>query len=196
MKKHLILSLAAVVMLYSCKKDKTSNNAAGIEGTYKFMYITSKTNSTITGSDGEKAVTTSDYATIDNQGTIVFDNSTLTATGLAYTVNTDARYSLFQDNVLIDSSSFPFTFTLPASSSAASYKLIGADSIYFPQGSVTSGVGGGGTMQSGASGGRYSVAGKLLTLKQNAFRDSSFVDTGVTFQVVESAESTIVFQKQ
>jgi hypothetical protein len=32
-----------------------------------------------------------------------------------------------------------------------------------------------GTMQSGASGGRYSVAGKVLTLKQNGSRDSSFV---------------------
>ena len=196
MKKHLILSLlVAITMLYSCKKDKTSNTAAGIEGTYKFISLSSKTNSTITDSEGGKTVTTSDYTTTDNQGTVVFDNATLSSNGLAYTVNTNAKYSIFQDNMLVDSSSAPFTFTLPPSSSVANYKLVGADSIYFPQGSVTSGVGTGGTTQPGASGGRYSVTGNLLTLKQNASRDSSFVDTGITYHVVESAQATVVLQK-
>jgi hypothetical protein len=198
MKNYLALSLlSAAIILMSCGKGKNSNNSTtSIQGTYKLMYLSSKTNSTISGNDGEKSITTSDYTTTDNQGTIVFSNSTLTSAGLTYTVNTDARYSFFQDNLLTDSSSIPFTFTLPASSSVASYKLVGADSIYFPQGSVTSGIGAGGTMQSGANGGRYSISGNQLTLTQNGYRDSSFVDTGVTFQVVESAISTIVLQKQ
>ena len=196
MKKHLILGLLSlIVMLDSCKKDKNSDTA-GVQGTYKLKYLTSKTNAVATGTTGDKSVTTSDYTTINNQGTLVFDNSNLTATGLTYTVDTDAKYSLFQDNQLIDSSSFPFTFTLPASTSMAAYLLIGADSIYFPQGSLTSGVGGTGSMQSGASGGRYSVTGNLLTLTQIFSKDSTFSDSGETIHLTESAVSSVVMEKQ
>ena len=197
MKKHFALSLLTViVILISCKKESNTDNNAAIEGTYKLKYLTAKTNSTITGDDGEKAVTISDYTTIDNQGTIVFDNSNLSATGLSYTVDTIANVYLYQDNQLINSSSYPFQFTLPASNSVASYKLIGADSIYFPGGSLTAGVGGNGSIQAGPSGGRYSLNGKLLTLTQNASKDSTFIESGVTFHMSESAVSSVVMEKQ
>jgi hypothetical protein len=184
-------------MLASCKKDNnTDSNAAGIQGTYKFKYLTAKTNSTATSTDGEKTITTSDYTTINNQGTIVFDNSNLTSTALAYAVDTQAKYSLFEGADLIDSSSYPFTFTLPPSNSLASCKLVGADSIYFPQGSITSGAGGSGSIQGGASGGRYSWNGKLLTIIQNGSKDSTFEDSGETVHLIESAVSSVVLEKQ
>lgn len=83
MKKHHILSLLAVIaILGSCKKDDTNTDTTSIHGTYQFKYITAKTNSTITGSDGEKVVTTSEYTTINNHGTVVFDQSNFTATGI------------------------------------------------------------------------------------------------------------------
>jgi len=194
MKKHFIVSLLTViVMLGSCKKDNSSNTAtAGIQGTYTLKYVTANTSSTLTGSDGEKSVTTSDYTTINNQGTLVFDKSNLTATGLSYSVDTQAKYYLYQDAQLIDSSSFPFTYTLPASNSVTAYKLIGADSIYFPQGSV----GGTGSTPSGAIGGRYHLNGNLLTIIETGSKDSTFEDTGVTFHLNESAVSSVVMQKQ
>lgn len=78
MKKYLIAgSLGTVVMLASCKKDdSTENTNSAIEGNYKLKYCTSQTNSTVTSTDGEKTVTTTDYTTINNQGTITFNNST------------------------------------------------------------------------------------------------------------------------
>ena len=197
MKKHFALCvLTAIVTLISCKKESNTDDNPTIEGTYKLKYLTSKTNSTIIGDDGEKAITTSDYTTIDNQGTIVFDNSNLSATGLSYTVDTIANVYLYQDNQLINSSSYPFNFTLPASNSVASYKLIGADSIYFPGGSLTAGVGGTGSIQAGPSGGRYTLAGNLLTLTQNVSKDSTFIESGVTFHMNESAVSSVVMEKQ
>lgn len=197
MTKHLLFSLlTTIVILSSCKKDSSGTNTSAIQGTYKLKYLTSKTNSTAIGTDGEKIVTTSDYTTINNQGTLIFDNSKLTATGLTYAVDAKAFYYLYQDNQLVDSSSFPFTFTLPASNAVAAYKLIGADSIYFPQGSLTTGVGGMGSSQSGASGGRYTLTGNLLTITQNGSRDSTFEDSGITFRMNESAISSIVMEKQ
>ena len=197
MKKHIILSLVTfILILASCKKENNNNNAAAIQGTYKLKYLTSKTNSTATGTDGEKIVTTSEYTTINNDGIIVFDNSNLTATNLTYSVQTVASSYLYQDNDLIDSLTYPFTFTLPESNSQAAYKLIGADSIYFPQGSITSGVGSTGSTQLSASGGRYSFTGNLLTITQTASKDSAFENSGVIFHLNESAISSVVMEKQ
>lgn len=198
MKSYTIVSLVAfIIILASCKKENTTNNnTAAIQGTYKLKYLTSKTNSTAIGTGGEKVVTTSEYTTINNQGIIVFDNSNLTATNLTYSVQTVASSYLYQDNDLIDSLSYPFTFTLPESNSEAAYKLIGADSIYFPQGSLTSGVGSTGSTQLNASGGRYSFNGNLLTITQIASKDSTFENSGITFHLNESAVSSVVMEKQ
>jgi len=193
MKKHLLLSLlTAIIILSSCKKDNDTSTTA-IQGTYKLKYLTAKTNSTVTGSDGEKSVTTSDYTTINNQGTLVFDQSNLTYTGLSYSIDTEAKYYLYQDNALLDSSSYPFQVTLPSTGAVGTYKLIGADSIYFPQGSVTGGASSGQTL---ASGGRYSFNGNLLTITQHVSKDSTFEDSGVTFNVNESGLTSIIIEKQ
>lgn len=197
MKKLFVLALlSAIVLLAACKKDSSNNTPSAIDGTYKFKYITAHTNSTITGSLGDKAITTSDYTTINNGGTVVFGNGTLSATGLAYSVDTIAKSYLYDGANLLDSTSYSFTFSLPPSNSSAQYKLIGADSIYFPQGSAASGVDGNGSYVSGPSGGRYSLSGNLLTLTQTAVKDSTFDDSGETYQLVESALSSIVLEKQ
>ena len=188
--------LSAIVLLAACKKDKSNNNTAAIDGTYKLKYISAKTNSTITGSLGDKAVTTSDYTTTNNGGTIAFSNGMLTATGLTYTVDTEAKLYEYDGTDLLDSASFPFSFTLPASNSSGTYKLIGSDSVYFPQGGITAAVDGNGYYQSGASGGRYSFNGTLLTITQNATKDSTFQDSGETYNMVESALASIVMEKQ
>lgn len=194
--KHLLSSLAIIAMLASCKKDKTDNNTSGIEGTYKFKYLSAQTSSTVTGSYGDKVVTLSDYTTQNNQGTVVFNNTTLSATGLAYSVNSLATYYLYDGPDLIDSSDYPILFNLPSTSSTAAYKLIGADSIYFPQGSATSAAVSGGNTTTLASGGRYSWNGNELTIKQNVSRDSTFMDSGETYQVNESAVTSFVLEKQ
>ena len=196
MKRYLIYSLlAGMVIFYSCKKENSNTNPA-LQGNYKLKYFTSNTNSTITGSDGEKSVTTSDYTTINNLGTIAFDGSNLTTVGVTYTINAVAKGYIYQDNLLLDSSSFPFNFTVPPFSSVASYQLAGTDSIYFPQGALTTGLGGSGNIQYGASGGRYTLNGALLTITQTALKDSSFIASGVTFQMKESAVISIVMEKQ
>ena len=196
MTKHLLGSLAIIAMLASCKKDKTDNNTSGIEGTYKFKYLSAQTSSTVTGSYGDKVVTLSDYTTQNNVGNVVFDKTMLSATGLGYSVSSLATYYLYDGPDLIDSSSYPIVFNLPSSSSTASYTLVGADSIYFPQGSATSAAVSGGTTATVASGGRYSWNGNELTIKQNVSRDSTFMDSGETYQINESAVTKFVLEKQ
>lgn len=188
--------LSTIILLAACKKSDTATSTAAIEGTYKFKYISAQTTSSVTGSLGDKAITTSDYTTTNNGGTVVFGNNTLSATALTYSVDTDAEAYLYDGATLLDSIRYPFSFTLPPSNSSGQYKLIGADSIYFPQGSITSAVDGNGSYVSGPSGGRYKMNGNLLTLTQNAAKDSTFDDSGETYHSLELASSTIVLEKQ
>jgi hypothetical protein len=197
MKRNLFLMLSFIlVILASCGKDKTNPESNAIQGTYKLKSLSAKTNSTITGTDGEKEITTSDYISINNAGTILIDASNFTATGLSYEINTTSTTSFYQDNEFVDSFSMPFNVIIPATNSGAPYKLIGADSIYFQNGSMTSGIAGNGSIQTGGNGGKYTLSGNLLTIKQNASKDSSFQDSGVTFHMVETVLATIVMEKQ
>lgn len=197
MKRNLLLMLSSIlIILSSCKKDDTKADTTGIQGTYKLKSVSAKTNSTITGTDGEKEVAVADYTSINNAGTVVIDKSNFTSTGLSYEVNSTTTASFYQDNEFVDSFSVPFNVVIPATNSAAPYKLIGTDSIYFQNGSLTSGITADGSIQTGGNGGRYSLSGNLLTLKQNASKDSSFEDSGVTFHLVETVLATIVLEKQ
>jgi hypothetical protein len=194
MKRNSYLCLLVIItVIASCKKDDAKTSSSSIEGTYSFKGLTAKTNSTITGDDGEKVVTVTNYSTTNNMGTVVFDNSKVTNTGLSYSVNSIATGYFYEDNVLIDSTSYPFTVSIPATNSVSSYQLIGADSIYFPNGSISSGLAGG---ESIPSGGRYTIAGNLLTISMRVAKDSSFTDSGIEFQMVESAITSIELEKQ
>jgi hypothetical protein len=197
MKRNILLMLSAIlIILSSCKKDDTKAEATGIQGTYKLKSVSAQTNSTVTGTDGEKEVTVADYTSINNAGTVVIGQTNFTATGLSYEVNSTARASFYQDNQFVDSFSMPFNVVIPATNSTAPYKLIGTDSIYFQNGSLTSAITADGSVQAGGNGGRYTLSGNLLTLKQNASKDSSFQDSGVTFHLVETVLATIVLEKQ
>lgn len=194
MKKNFLLMLSFIlILLISCKKDNTNSNATAIQGTYKLKSISAKTNSTVTGDDGEKAITVADYTSINNAGTVVIDGSKFTTTGLSYEVNSTSTASFYQDNQFVDSFSMPFHVIIPPTSSTAPYKLIGTDSIYFQNGIMTSGLGSG---EFGGNGGRYTISGNLLTIKQNGLKDSTFQESGVTFHTVESGLTTVILEKQ
>lgn len=195
MKISTLLVLCPVLFIIaSCKKDKTNNNSV-IEGTYKFKSAHIQTNSTIAGTDGEKAITISDYITINNAGTIVIDASNINTTGLSYEVNASAKGYFYQDNALTDSFSSPFNYTLPPMNTTGAYKLISSDSIFFPHGSIAS-IGSSTADLSGPSGGKYSMTGSLLTITQNASTDSTFIISGVSFHKSETAQASILLEKQ
>jgi hypothetical protein len=189
--------LSSIVMiLISCSKNHTNPDTASIQGTYKLKSLSAKTNSTVTDSDGEKIVTLSDYTSINNSGIVVVDGSKFSATGLSYEVNSTSTGYLYEDNALIDSFSSPFNVKIPPFNSTAPYKLIGADSIYWQNGSITSVIAGSGIIQNGGNGGTYTLSGNLLTIKQYGSTDSTFQDSGITFHKVDIALATVVMEKQ
>ena len=67
--------LSIVILIASCTKEKDNiNTASAIDGTYKFTSVSASTNSTLTDTYGNNVVTTSDYTSINNGGTAIFNN--------------------------------------------------------------------------------------------------------------------------
>ena len=198
MKKLVFLALlASLAMVTSCKKENSiTNSNSSLDGTYTFKYMTAYTTSTITGSLGDSTITDSHYTTTQNGGTIVFSNATMTISGLTYTIDTIAKYYLYNSSTLIDSSSFPFTYTVPSFSGSYQYKVVGTDSIYIPQASLGAGISASGVYQSGGGGAHYKLNGNLLTIIQNISTDSTFTTSGETFDMLNEGSESIVLQKQ
>jgi hypothetical protein len=198
MKRKLLLLLSSVVITFvSCKKQdaKTDTTATqGIQGTYKLKYITVKNNGTLT-SLNQKTVNVAQYTTINNGGTVVIDASKVTATSLTYEVNSTQTSYIYTDNALADSMKSTFTLQHPASNFSTSYKLVGTDSIYFPQGSPASDIFAS-SMPGAAYGGKYNLSGNVLTIIQTGSKDSSFQVSGLSYSLKATEVASMVMEKQ
>lgn len=183
------------LILVSCGKEKSGASSSQIDGTYNFKGIQAKTVSEVTAiGEDEKLVTTSDYTSINNSGTITFRNGKMTSKDMAYSIDTDMQIDSYVDGVLDDSYTYPFQFAIPPTSSSGTYKMIGKDSIYFPQSTFMIGTDPN-TMQSNSGGGKFTINGNLLTIVVKANKDSVFTESGYTYHQVSSIEGKIFLEK-
>ena len=196
MRNKFTLSTIALALLFitACKK---SSDKGPIDGNWNFtsMHVTG----TSTSQDTEngtvyKTVSTSDYTTKDNKGTVAISGGSMSSKGLAYSVDTTFAYVSYEDDVETDEGTLPFFFTLPESSSVSSFKLIGTDSIYFPSGGF--GSIGGTTTQSAASGGRYTLSDNKLTITLKVDQTSTDNSSGIAVQKHDVATATTTLTRQ
>lgn len=192
-----IATLASIVLLAACKKEsdnKPTENNDALVGNYKLMHI-SAWQYGATEALGEKAAIVNDFTTINNEGTIRFTNSDMVTTGLSYEANSVGSYYMYDGADIVDSFDVPNVWQIPPMNLTAPYELIGADSIYFPQGSFSSGTGG--AQQTGRpGGGRYSFNGNLLTITQRATVDTIYVEMGETIHQYGNERVNMVLEKQ
>lgn len=192
MRMKILLPTASLLLLFAaCKKD--SGEKSALDGNWNFTSLSATTSSTevVTYSqdDIEKTVTTSSYTSTNNKGTVAIGGGVMTAKGLSYSVDFDASYIYYVNDVEQDAGTIPFSLTIPPTNSVASFKLVGADSIYFPSGGFSS------MGASGASEGKYSLSGNTLTMIMKL--DSSFVDnsSGMPVQKHDVATETVVLTR-
>src|SRR5258706_4132952 len=137
MKKFFLVVLTAIAFA-ACQKESNSPQQIDLVGSWNFTSLNAQTQ-TVAEYDffgtAEKSISTSEYTTTNNAGTVTFDGSVMNTVGLTYTVSTSVKTYTYENDVLIDSAELPFTYTLPSTNSTAEYELIGSDSIYFPNGS-------------------------------------------------------------
>ena len=175
MKTPCLLAGILAFVFISCQKEKSvelPNNSPGNSsgngsnggnggsssgseiGTWKLMFMHTATSQTVeytVGSDAFKAVTTSDYITQSNTGTVKFDGSTCTTSGISYSIDTSSTTISYINGAPQDTIQLPFAVTVPPTSGTSQYKKIGTDSLYFQSGVIGT-VGSGGTTQTTASG--------------------------------------------
>ena len=203
-----------LLLFYSCGKDgsvdttnvtpggSTGNgnaNGSGAEvGNWKFISfheVTSQTVEVNTGNDAIKTVTTRDYTSENNAGNIRFDGSAMFFTRVAFTVNTMAQVSYYTNGVFNVTQQVPFTGALPATTSTAYYKKIGADSLYFAVGVVT-GLGLNGSVETKPAGYKLKFDGNKLYLTLAINETTTQTDGGITQKVITNTTNISTLQKQ
>lgn len=115
-------------------------------GTWKFVSLTGKIAQTAEFSESGasvKAVSSSNFTSTNNDGTVTFDNSTMTANAITLAVNTTATTSIYINGVLFDTEQTPFNQTLPPQNASSNYTKIGADSLHFQDGGFLNAITGG-----------------------------------------------------
>jgi hypothetical protein len=201
MKKIILLYATFLFVFTSCKKDSSANGSDALSGTWKFTSLTAHTESTLEYNDAgldDREVTTSDYTSADNAGTYTFSGGTATGSGITYSVSTNAYLSIYENNILVENDSFPFSITIPASSSVSTYKIIGTDSLFFADGFVTStDVTSGIPQTTTPIGYKFHISGNILTMESNAVKNSTQdVGGGVLAQIQETAAFNVTLTKQ
>jgi hypothetical protein len=194
MKIKSILICAGIfsIGLVSCKKD-SNGSSKDVEGTWNFAGLFSKTEATNTENESgsiTKTVTSTAYNTTNNSGTIKFSGGTLTSTAIAYSVDTTAYVSEYQDDVLLDSFSYPFMQDIPASGATSGYALVGKDSITFTSAGIV-----GANASESPSGGHYSIDGNKMNIVASLVKDSSYTDQSVLFTIHQAVDVQIFLEK-
>jgi hypothetical protein len=146
------------------------------------------------GADAVKAVTTTDYVTDDNAGTIKFDGSNMAATGLTYSVNGVSTTNMYTNNVLLNTFQMPLTGALPASDATVPYKKIGTDSIYLQNSALTA-VGSSGTIQTTSAGYKLRFYSDTMTMT-SVYDDAQTIDaSGVSTKISTHLVSVVTLKK-
>ena len=202
--KKIILLLATLLFAFaSCKKDSNSpgNSSDALSGTWNFTSVTASTQATgeyNDAGDDIKDVTTSNYTSTDNAGTYTFSGGTATSAGITYSVSTTLYYTSYDNNVLVENDSTPYSVTVPSSGGVSTYKIIGTDSVFFPSGFVTSADLSGGAQQATTPlGYKFHISGNVLTMVSAIVKDTTEdLGGGILAQVHESANFSVMLTKQ
>ena len=191
--------LSAIFFCFvACKKDNNnSTSASNLSGNWTFMGMHATTSATAVDKGSgfnTKIVTTSDYITTANGGSVAISANTMTGTGITYAANIIAFATEYENDILLDTFSTSLPFTIPATNSTSEFEIIGKDSIHYT-GSNIFGSGGSGTPA--ATGSKFTVSGNILTLTSNVIQDKVQDEGGgETLTQHETATVVTTLQKQ
>lgn len=181
---YLFLAACAALLFASCTKGPmagpdpdpivtppgTNPNPSDnkLMGTWKFAGVELKGQSVTSATDMEgntlKGITNTDYISIENKGTVTFDERMMVSKDISYTIDTKVQSVTYINNELVASQDAPFRITTPASESKGAYELRANDSLYSP-GSSVSFPGMEGSMTGDAIASKLSWKGDTLVLK-------------------------------
>lgn len=90
-----------------------------------------------------KAISSSNFTSQNNGGTVTFDSQKMTANGITMSVNTTALTYIYLGGFLLDSMQTPLDQSFPPQNATSNYTRVGADSLYFQDGDFLNALTGG-----------------------------------------------------
>lgn len=211
--RNIFVVVMALSTLLACQKEVSfqnqgnnsggSGSTASIEGNYDYKGSTAFTKSTVVTGIGpaqEKAVTTSNYTSLNNTGTVQITSNKFISSNIAYSINSVAFAEFYIGGILIDTISAPFVFDLPATSGTSDYRKIGTDSLYFDggfAGSGPTGGTGGGATGSIPTGAKFRWSGDTLILNMNfSMSTTQDIGGGIMAQITNEGSQTVKLKKR
>lgn len=197
----LYLPLLLATALFSCKEESIEPTPAGaLTGEYDFVSMSLDavtTSESVQAGMVTKVVSKVVYTTKNNQGTYTFDGKNITGTAVSYSVDTTLKTLFYLGDPEPEEVDMPFAADIPAYNSAGTYRVIGADSLYFEGGFINGPVSSGGQpMASPPSGGRFSFSGKMLTFIAKVNHVSTTSIMGVTTTSSTFGVTTVKMRKR
>lgn len=141
MRRYFTPILAATMILFiSCSKD-TSNQNHSLNGTWNLKSSSVQLRSAVIdfyNGDNLTTDTVFNYTTQNNNGNITITDDSIYTTGLSYTVSDTIHIHHYTNSVDTYPQESPVSFTVIYPQLNMQFKMIGTDSIYFPQGATLS----------------------------------------------------------
>jgi hypothetical protein len=207
--KKIMLLLCAGICIVSCQKeiadytnDGGDNNGGDnndtsnvLIGTWTFDSLSSQQHNTADVSDnGIDNLTVSDinYTSLGNFGTLTINDSLFKLTGITYSASTTLTSKVYESGNLLDSFTYSYDYYLPPANSTSKYQLIGADSVYFPEGGFS-------TDTSSAPqpfGMTFKLNGNALIFTQPINFDTTLVTNGVLAHETSKGVGYLYFHKK
>ncbi|MGN6491801.1 MAG: hypothetical protein ACTHLE_07375 [Agriterribacter sp.] len=182
--------------------DTTTNPANNkLIGTWKFVNFDitaeSRTQATILG-ETMGSIAKYSTVTINNTGTITFDATNSTATGIGYDIDTEVNVKSFGGGVPPEDLTLPFQFSLDPYNASAKYKIIGTDSLYFPEGTFFDMPDANGQPANASQpmGGKFSINGNTLIITSSVAKDTAITQQGLTYDVSQRGTGKIKLERQ
>lgn len=198
-RSKLLLILTTLLFTFSaCQKeisfdDSIITDSTSVVGAWNFISMQTDMNVSFEGEQNGvdlKLVTTSNYTTINNAGTITFDNNQMIASGLTYSIDAIAKATLYLAGIPVNNSDIPLTGTIPPTDDTGSYEQFGADSIYVESGALAV-VDPSGTLQNTGLGFKLKWNGNQMTMTTRVQTVTSEEYMGIP--VTANADITAVF---
>ncbi len=193
------LFLLLITLISSCSKEKSIDTGSGsgigqasLQGTWKFISNSGNVNESASftvGSDLIKIESISTLATKNPVGIYRITANEFNAEGVGYDLFGSMSIKTYENNVLQSENNIPIDENVPPTNLNSTYKLVGADSIYFITNSPSS--------PTGESGGcRYKLEGKKLSLFLKT--DTTIVTNqgGIVTTEAQKINFTLVLEKQ
>lgn len=211
--KPILLICAIVAFLSSCQKEVSLQNQTGqqpgggtnntnITGDWNFIGSNAKTYVALSLSESGqdfKTITTSDYNTENNVGTLKVTDKQFIFKGISHTVSDEANSKTYINGLLVDERDEPFNETYPVTDQTMDYVRNNNDSLTFTNafGLLPDPSGGGATpVPAGPIGGKISLVSDTLTVITYYAAKETITQAGVpaTFEI--KMEGTMKFKRQ